>query len=575
MKNPLNAAQFSKLLTSIDWSERALEMPKKERISGIKEYAGYHYADGGLGQRNIVPMLALIVQIYTRILSPTSPRALVTTRRPELKPTAAQFDLALNQIPDEIGLSETLRKMVQEALFYMGIVKIGLSRTGSALGQEYGKPFVDLVTGDDYFWDMSAKSPDLISYEGNKYWMDFEDVKQSAWLAKGEKEELKPDSFTTIDSQGQGRAEEISVSGTADQYRDRIWLRDIWLPKEGAVLTVGVKTKKILNVVEWSGPEAGPYIKLGYLDVPGNLMPLAPVALWRDLHELQNKLFRKIAKQAEAQKSVMGFQGGDDESVNSFKGAIDGDGIRYTGASPITLTTAGVDPKTLATYLQCKQLSSYFSGNLDSLGGLSAQAETLGQDKMLGDAAGAQMRDMVDRTIKVVREIFRALAFYEWNDPMTSRVLSRTIPGTDMTIPVAWNHASKKGDLNLYDLDIDIYSMQDNSPGTRLQKLGSIMQSFITPLEGQIQAAGGMVDVQEIFKQIARYADFPEVADLVRFVDKAEGPGSTQPTSGMPSNTRREYVRTGKPGMSTQGADATLSQQLLSQESKTDTNTSE
>jgi hypothetical protein len=565
MKNPLSAKQMSRLHTAIEWSEKALEFPRRKRLEAIKHFVGYHYAPGGLESRNIVPILALIIQVYTRILSPTAPRALITTRRPELKPVAANFDIAVNQIPDEIGLAETLRKMVEEALFYMGIVKVGLAKTGSALGADYGKPFVDLVTGDDYFWDMSAKSYDAIAYEGNTYWGDYEDVLNASWLNPAEKDELKPDDFSTIGPAGENRAEGVSVNGTADQYRDRIWLRDTYLHKEGVLITSCVKSKKVLNVVKWEGPAGGPYIKLKYIDVPGNLMPLAPVALWIDLHEVQNKLFRKLSSQAESQKSVLGFQGGDDEGVNALKNAKDGDGIKYNGADPKVLGTTGVDAKTLAFYLQCKQLSSYFASNLDTLGGLAIQSETLGQDKMLGEAAGAQMRDMVDRTYKVVREIFYALSFYEWNDPLTNRTLDKVIPGTDLTIPVAWNQASKKGDINLYDLGVDIYSMQDNSPGTRLQKLSLIMQQFITPLEGQIQAAGGQVDVQEIFKQVARYADFAEVADLVRFVEKSDTPGQAQSPAGMPSSTRREYVRTGKPGMSVQGADATLAQQLLSQ----------
>src|SRR5208337_3159153 len=130
---------------------------------------------------------------------------------------------------------------------------------------------------------------------------------------------------------------------SADQYRDRLWLRDVWLPKEQLLLTVGCNTNTLLKVVEWEGPECGPYYKLGYSDVPGNLLPLPPVALWRDLHELSNKLFRKLGNQAEGQKTVLGFTGGDEESVSNFQKASDGDGIRYTGAPPQRLTAGGVD----------------------------------------------------------------------------------------------------------------------------------------------------------------------------------------------------------------------------------------
>jgi hypothetical protein len=348
-----------------------------------------------------------------------------------------------------------------------------------------------------------------------------------------------------------------------------VWLRDVWLPKEGKMLTMGNMTKTLLRVVDWEGPATGPYKKLGYSDVPGNLMPLSPVSLWRDLHELSNKLLRKLGNQAESQKTVLGFSGGDDESVANFKGASDGEGIRYTGADPRPLTAGGVDPRTMAFYLQCRDMFSYFAGNIDSLGGLGKQTGTVGQDKMLGAAAGSQMRDMVDRTVDVIREIFRDLAFYEWNDPLSERMLEKPIPGTDMSIPVKWGKDSKKGKFDMYDLDIDVYSLQDNSPDVRLQKLDMIMKNYIIPLAPQIKEDGGSVDVQAIFKMVGKYANFPELEDVVKFSEPQSSGQQQQPQQGqrVPQGTAPPSGGDGGGGggMSRQGADATLSQQLLSQ----------
>ena len=562
MKNPLSEKELSKLKASITWSERQLEFQKRKRLSAIMQTVGYHYAEGGAQKRVPVPMLALAIQIYVRQLSARAPRVLMTTRDNSLKSTAANLELAVNQIPDEIGLARTFRKMVMEALFSIGVVKCGLYTVGTALEHEYGESFVDSVPLDNYFLDMSAKDIDLISYEGNQYWVDHKDLKEASWLEDEDRDDLMPDDYEIVGVAGEPRAEGVSADGSADQYRDRNHLRDIWLPKEGLLLTMGAKTQKILHVVEWKGPKCGPYYKLGYSDVPGNLLPLPPVSLWRDLHELSNTLFRKLGDEAEAMKTVLGFQGGEDESVTNFKNANDGDGIRYAGADPKKLTAGGVDTGTMAFYLQCRDLFSYFAGNLDSLGGLEHKSPTLGQDKLMSTAAGAQIQDMQDKTIDVIRDVFHALAFYEWNDPVKKRKLEKPVPGTDITIPVEWNKKSKKGKFEGYKLEVDVYSLQDNSPGVRLQKLGMIMQQYIMPFAQQIQAAGGTIDFQKILKLVAKYSDFPELNDVVQFSDDRDPQNQPQPQSPQGGGDKTT-IRVGQPGMSRGGADAAMIQQLM------------
>jgi hypothetical protein len=563
IENPLTQKQYDKLIASVQWSERQLQKPKESRIAAIREHAGYHYAQYGSVHRQPVPMISLAVQIYVRLLAAHSPRVLITTQKKDLKPLAKDFEIALNLIPDEINLSETLRKFVQEALFSMGVVKVGISKVGSAIGHDYGEPFVDLVTLDNYFLDMSAKSIDQIAYEGNQYWMDYEDLMESKWLDPDIKKDLKPDEYTTVGVAGERRAEEISADSSADEYRDRCWLRDIWLPREQLLLTVGAQTNKLLRVVKWKGPIRGPYIKLGYTDVPGNLLPLPPVALWRDLHELSNKLFRKLGDQADSQKTVQGFAGGDEEAVENFKKASDGDGIRYTGATPVSLKTGGIDQTTMAFYMQCRDLFSYYAGNLDSLGGLGNQAPTLGQDKLLSAAASAQMLDMADRTIKAIQEIFYALAFYEWHDPVKRRQLEKPVPGSDIKIPVEWNPDMRKGKFDIFDLRIDAYSLQDNSPGVRLQKLGMIMQQYVLPLSQQIKENGGEIDIPAIFRSVAKYADFPELEEFVRFAEVSPESQQSGGESRPSGNSEHTYTRIGQPGQSREGASANTQQILM------------
>ena len=134
MAGKLTDKQFSRLDASIVWSNRMLEFPKRKRIEAIRQFVGFHYSnEGGPNYRNPVNILALELSIYARLLCPQSPRALISTIKKDRRPLAANLELAINKIPDEIGLDNTLRRFVIEALFSIGVLKVGLHKVGTAL----------------------------------------------------------------------------------------------------------------------------------------------------------------------------------------------------------------------------------------------------------------------------------------------------------------------------------------------------------------------------------------------------------------------------------------------------------
>lgn len=555
---------FRKLTDSIDWSNRELEKPRRERITSIRQFVGSHYATNGSDRKIPVNFLKLAVDIYVRQLAARAPRVLISTKFPELKPTAINLQLAVNQIPDEIGLTSTLRRLVTEALFSVGILKVGLHTVGEVLGLPYGEPFADIVTLDDVVIDMSAKRMDLIQYIGNDYWLPYEEFIDSGYVRKKDRAVLGPDDHTLVDDQGQESGEGISAGESATVYKDRIHLRDVWLPQERVMLTYAVTQKRLLNESGWEGPESGPYDILGYTDVPSNLLPLSPVSVWRDLHELANVIFRKLANQADGQKSVLGFNGTNEDDINAFKEAQDGDGIAYSGAKPERLDAGGVNGNTLAFYLQVRDLYSYFAGNLDSLGGLAPLTETVGQDKLLSEAASSQLADMSSQTVDVVKNLFRSLAWYEWNDPVNTRTLEKKIPGTELSIPIEWNSEAKQGGFELYDLDLDIFSLKDDSPTTKLQKMAMILERFVAPMMPDINAAGGQLDAQFIMKTIARLSNVPEVGEMIQWQDQLPQQASDgTPRRALASSNKKTGEVRSSGGTSPLGNSQVLQQALL------------
>ena len=557
---------FAKLRTAIDWSVRQLDAPRKKRVEAIKQYVGSHYSDGGADKRVPTNFLELAVTIYTRQLAARAPRVLITSGSSQFRPYARNMEIALNQLPDEINLGSTLRRSVIEAIFAWATVKVGISASGvSVLGHEYGEPFADLVSIDDYFLDMSAKSRATLQYEGNDYWIPIEDARA---MYDGKMTDISPDQHTITGEQGQERAETVTSSEGADVYSDKVWLRDVWLPQKRKLVTYGVKNLKVFNIVDFKGPERGPYHTLEFSDVPGNLLPLPPVALWRDLHELGNSLFRKLGRQADSKKTVAAFSGGSDDDAEALRRAADGDGIKYTGQKPEAITVGGIDAPTLAFYLQTRDLFSYFAGNLDTLGGLAPSSDTVGQDRLLSEASSARMKDMAEKTVDFTRGIFRALAWYEWTDPVRERVIHKPVKGTDITVRHNWSKDTRQGEFNDYNYDIDVYSMQDDSPSTKLQKIGSALERYVFPILPSVEQQGGQIDMQKLVEIVGRLGNVPELSEIVRFADPpAEGvqkpEGGAAPGVGKPANTTRTYDRVSRPGATRSGKDAVLSQILM------------
>ena len=553
---------FERLRSAVEWSVRQLAEPRKNRVDALRQYVGSHYAKNGADKRVPVNMLELAVTIYVRHLAARAPRVVVSTGVDSLRPFAKNMELALNQIPREIGLESTLRRAVVEALFAVGVVKVGIASNGvSVLGHDVGEPFADLVSLDDYFADMAAKSRETIQFEGNDYWLDLESAREL-----GDGASLEPDQHVVHGDQGEPRAEGVSADTGADLYQDKVWLRDVWLPGTQEVVTYSVKGGKVLRVVPWDGPECGPYHVLSFSDVPGNLLPLAPVSLWRDMHELGNTLYRKLARQAEGKKRVAAFGGGNDESVEALKKAADGEGIKYGGAKPEMIDLGGIDAPTLAFFLQNRDLFNYFAGNLDALGGLAPMSDTASQDRLMADAAGARMSRMKADTITFARGIFESLAWYEWTDPVRKRVVRKPVQGTDMVLEREWSEETREGDFLDYGLEIDPYSMEDDTPAIRLQKIGQALERFVFPLLPVMAAQGVQIDFRKLFELIARFGNVDEVRELVQFSEPIPGlpeGGSSGMPSFKPTQTKRTYERVNRPGATRSGKDDVMSRVLM------------
>jgi len=577
--DPRDPKQFKELVDAVKDSYKKLEpfRSKRQRLIAAfcgseyngGEYAGTTYSNSEV-RKVYVNLLALATNIYVRQLAARAPTARVVTPFTALRPTASDFTIACKSVAKDVQLDRLLHRVATDSLMSpMSTVKVGLKQVGveDVYGSEVPvtETFIDLVSFDDYVQDISARSAYHPKFKGDRYYLSLDELYErypdSKKFVKAE-DELGPQ-----DEEGTDRAESISHTpyGTDTDGIKKVALQDVYLLDERIMVTYLVgKDTKPLDIRDWDGSDEGPYFSVWYHDVPDNAMPLAPFSLIRNLHDLANSLFRRLAHQAKSKKSLVGFD--NEESAKRFQKAQDGDGIHWDGQKPENIGSGGIDQQCLAMFIQVKDMFSWTAGNLDSMGGLSAQSETAKQDKMIAVAANAQIADMQEAMAAFAQKVFREVCWYEWTDPIRKRILEKPIPGTTMTIPIMWAPETRKGEFLDFNFYILPQSMQDEDPAAKIAKLNNVMMQMIIPLLPMFQEQGYQLDAKQWVELISDYSNLPE---LEKILVATEVPAETRGivgdsmASGMPSQTHRTYERINRPGATRHGKDAALVQTLM------------
>lgn len=579
--NPNNTKHMHRLAKAVGWSRRKLEPFRKNRVETIKQYVGSHYSDSGAGDRVPLDLIELAVGVYAYQLAARSPQGLVTTEFLELKAMAADLGAVLNSELDEMGFASTLNDWVKDAIFSMGILKLGLA--GGAVVEfdeavhDIGVQFADTVDMDDWVHDMSAKKFRQCQYMGNRYTLPLEVVKNVQAFDKSVRDDLEPAKREGANEGGDAKASTLTQDQESeeDEYQDHVDLWDLWLPQEQLFVTVqagavadesaGIRP---LSVTEWDGPDdRGPYHLLRYTNVPGNTMPLPPVSVWRDLHEIANKLFNKIARQSGRQKSLLLVRAGAAADGSRIVQANDGEALSVDDPrNAVPADYGGPNQANLGLTAIVKDWFNWFAGNLEVMGGLSPQANTLGQEEILDTNSSRRLDAMREITVVATKSVMRDLLWWYYTDPVREYKASRTIEGTDIKIPVVVTPDQRAYDFMRFNFDVDPYSTQPKTPAIQLRKMTSVVNQFVLPMLPLLEAQGLTFDLDGFFRTVGQYADLPELTNFLIYQesDRAGFPQQVNTDrTHAPAQTTRRYERVNRPGATRQGKDAALTQLLF------------
>ncbi len=551
----LSEQMLVRLYRSVDWSRKKLEPFCKQRMDRLRYLVGKHYGDNGSEDNQPMPLIEMLVSVYARQLASATPQVMVNTKHEELRASADDLQLAINHlIRDEINLADTLRRVAVDALIGVGIVKVGLTTSAnseSELGylHDPGQPFADCINLENLVVDMSANCWQDAHYIGDTYRVPLEDVVENPDF-NTETRKLLSERATRELTREDNRSEQLQTGDDNGMSRDEefvplVALMDLWLPRYNLIVTLpadnlGSSTKP-LRVVEWHGPEHGPYHILGFEEVPGNLLPLPPATLIEDLHDLSNRLFNKLGRQAERQKTIIGVAAGGDKDAQRVMDAEDGELIPLIDPKNVAeYRFGGMDQGNFGFVVQLRQFASLFGGNLDALGGLSAQSDTVGQDKLLVGNASQRVKDMQDRMVLFTKKLIADLAWYLWEDPLIDLPLVKRVEGTDIAIPFNYTPERREGDFFQYNFSVEPFSMVAQTPTEKATQLVQFITNVLPAILPIMQAQGQTINTEKFFKTLAKYG-LEDLNEMVSYLEGEMEGGDKGPT--MPNATTRTYER--------------------------------
>lgn len=597
---PKYEVDLNRLCTSMQSARMTLRFPRKARKDAVSHYAGSNWSEENR-QRDPVNLLSLYVSVVGRNLIAKNPRVMLSTFDRDSKPAVKAMERWLNKEIIDMKFANTMRRVVQDALFSIGITKVALATPAeSAVGAwnvDAGQPFVQRVDLDDFVFDIHARDFSECSFIGHRYRVPLSAVMDDKKNYKRGRKDLTASTDERFNQEGDERINVMfrGYYGNDEEIEDMVDLWEVYLPRHKLVLTLSEDCltgamapahggePEALRTQKWIGPYCGPYHILGFKQVPGNIMPAGPIQDLIDLHIPLNQVMRKLIDQAWRQKDNTFISRGQEGDAGRILTSKDGEIIPVDNPEKIIkVSQGGPNPALFQFFMQLKDIFSWMAGNLDIMGGLSPQAKTAHQDAMLNENSSRGIADMQDTTITYTSSVLESMTWFHWHDPISVQNAPYSVPGLPNISRVQkihpWNAQpqmdQRTGKMKMplkrsvpwdqLELRLDPYSMAHTTPQQRANDLDGMVKSIIIPMAQMLQQQGVQFDMNAYLEFVAKYRDMPDLSSILtmREPPKVEKATGSSETGVQPAPETTTHIRQNMPGRTRQGNDMMMQNAL-------------
>lgn len=571
--------KLDNLCSAVRASRRALEYWRATRRKFVREYVGLHYSEDGARREVPVNLISLYCRIIPPKLIAKNPRVLLSTFEFAAKRTVAAMQTWANDQIERLYLAETMQRVVYDALFSIGICKVGLltpAESAMYYDRPVGSACAEVVSLDDWCFDRHARDLRQVKFEGHRVRVPLEAVKQSRLYNKDRKE-LVASSDPGYNAEGDERLKQLSQGWKGEveteEFEEMVDLWEIYLPRQQKIITLADSqicghpraSKEPLREQKWIGPPCGPYHHLGLGVVPDNPMPKAPVQDQYGLHMAVNNLYRKLIQQGHRQKTIGLVRGGMNEQGERILKTNDGEVTPVDDPqSFVEVAMGGPNQGIFLLGQHFRDVFDYQANNLSLMGGLKPQSRTASQDEMLNANSGMTVADMALTSTAFFADVVESLCWFWHHDPFTVIKAPYSLPGLPQigVVRKVTPQQRQKVPWDMLRVKIDPYSMAYKPPQQQAQELMGIVKECL-PLLPLMQQQGITLDLNALFSRLARLYDMPDLQEVISIVEPGTMMGGGGEGGGagtfatMPASTERTYTRRslGGEGPQEQGAD--------------------
>lgn len=504
---------FARLTECVDWS-RTRGQPYRDLNQLLVDAAMGEYYPRFIGPKPDVPinLMWMTHRAMSRWLYMRNPRGTATTQPTPWKSFAEDAAMALNRTIVAADFGSTISKVVDQSLYSVGALFLSADYVGDEEGMKQklvleNVPFADLV------WDVGCRDMRESDYLGRKAYVKLIDVRQHPLL--------DPESRAKVQASRVDGSDDVAnwqrASGSfhTDLY-DYVELYQVWDRADNRMYVWPCDQKDLMLMGEkWSGPRQGPIRLLHYGSPPGHPYPVAPMASVYRLARAANILLTKALQQQQVSKGLLLYTSAQKDEAKDVVDSPDLNSVLQEHGPLRWTHTGGADPATVSMAELARKLFGYAVGNLDQLLGLSTQAPTLGQERMLGEATTANMQDMAEEVNKFVKGAVTDAYWFNIRAPKGESRLWKQLGRTGLSYDVPWT-PEKRRQIEEMDFEIDVepYSYRSRTPDGRLADFLGALQ-VLGQWSPQMAAQGMMLDMDAIFRIIAKYKDLPELHEAV------------------------------------------------------------
>lgn len=561
---------LGRLCTSITRGREMLEFPRRQYRECVKQIAGNRYGNNEGSAETPANLSQLYLSTVKRNLISKDPQVLMTSFKKELKPILSAMQEWENGAIADMKFAQTMDLVLSDALIYEGYLKIALMTTPESANTgwsiEAGTPMAVYVPFENWVIDPHAPSWEAASFMGHCYKVPLDTVKNSKEYDKSVTKDMQPTILSTYNEQGDEKVGTIGTGESAvtnEGFEDWVILWEIYLPKHKCIVTLYDRSgngpelaynNKPLKIQDWVGPPCGPYHRLGFGTVQGNIMKKGPLLDLLSLDLAYNELLSQLIRQARRQKELIvgSLQSADD--MKKMREANDGDPVGVANPDSVkSISLSGPNQVNLAFSMQIYQLFSQMAGNLALLGGLSKQSNTATQDKMLNENASATIMDKQETVINYTTDTLRALTWYWWYDPNKTYSSQFSVPGL---AKYSIERQVRPQDRIRYaysdmKIRIDPYSLIHQTPAQKAAKIKGLVMQIFMPMAQILQQQGIAFDASEFLRILGQYEDMPEYSDILKYMEPPETETNTREPGGgenglmsTPMDYEKNYTRT-------------------------------